>query len=284
MKQSKPNYWGTLLQHPNNPDIFLLALSNTISKECKDAHTYEKVAIHRLNCWAVGDKNGKIIGELPDKMTKLINEAILEHINYQNLGIVHPDYVSVSELGFHDKRIETYQFTPIRKSDAAHYEFNKDMLVFGSCEKIKLPVVKVPNHHQIDAYSKGIDVEWIIRDNSESFKQHIDSNLERFPDCDAGYHYRTYMQQIDYEYPEGYIVLAESDPKQEYDITMKNAKAVLVKSIRKPVTTLNHNISRLIYKSPVLVIHQYSSILNKFKTGDMVNFSCNGTNFKLDKA
>ena len=87
-----------------------------------------------------------------------------------------------------------------------------------------------------------------------------------------------YMQLVDERYPEGYLVMAPLDKRQQFDIAMRNAKAVIIQTQRDPLLALNHNTSRLIYKAPVLVV---TDNVPKIGTGERVTFSCDGSSYSL---
>lgn len=73
-EERRPNYWGVMMQHPNDHNVFMVVYSDSPSLECKDAF-YLKRGLNinfndgRKNYTALCDKND-ITGNLRKKMIK----------------------------------------------------------------------------------------------------------------------------------------------------------------------------------------------------------------------
>ena len=79
-------------------------------------------------------------------------------------------------------------------------------------------------------------------------------------------------------YPNGYIVLAQPGREDNFDLAMRNVKAVVLNFAMSPLMSLNHNVSRITYKSPVTII---GNTTVNIPTGKLVSFACDGSSYSL---
>ena len=275
-----PMYWVIVLEHPNRPNNFLINYSITPSNE-----TYINAHLQlpgKLTRSAILGSDMTLRGEVDVSDTTAFYLAVKKYLNLRDSGIVHKDWTSIFEGGLYpDYRMETYQFTPIRRRLEIPVSDVSNLLVFGASDEVELPVVLVPDFVRADNFKKG-------RDGLEDFPDFRDygnawlrnPSVRNVPDVfPTELMFWLYMQNIDKRFPEGYIVITDLFQKQEFDIPMKNARVVLINSSsRPPVDSLNHSISRLIYKVPVLVVGELTEMA---RTGDRVKFSCDGSTYKL---
>ncbi len=291
-KEGKPTYWAVVMQHPNNPGTFIVTYSDGPSAESKDStlamfsrseHSIRQNQIvpDRETHAAFCDGNVNLIGDRNSADKDVAELAVINYITIRDLNIVHPVWVSILEAGIYHDGTETYQFTPIRRRTPGSHEVAGNKLIFGACEPVKLPVVKLPSHTELEYYvrnSKGLenysDFEEFIRETVATHGQFlIDFNLV------PGLSWR-YMQKVEERYPEGYLAIAPLDKYQEFDIPMTKAKAVLIDTTR-PLLALNHSTSRLMHKAPVLVVDDMDTLRLNLATGNEVTFSCDGSNYSI---
>jgi hypothetical protein len=278
--QGKPRYWCTVIQHPNNPKYFLILYSNSPSLECKNAVLGGKsnwTFYSRDTQSFIANSDGEVIqdGDIDPTNRQFVEWAVLNYQMIDCLEIVDDGWVSIMEAGLYQDYIETYQFTPIRRKMDFSVELSEGNLIFGACDKSKLPVVKVPPFVDVASYVEG----------NRDLKEYPD--FEKFarpilrvngPYTPVTSLYWGFMKAMDGKFPEGYIVLARIDSKQEFDITMRNAKAVLIDSPRDPLCSLDHKLSRILYKVPVVIVDDLS---NK-SLGRRATLSYDGSTYSID--
>ena len=90
-----------------------------------------------------------------------------------------------------------------------------------------------------------------------------------------------YIGWIDSQYPDGYLVLADHYFENSFVLGIKHAKAVVIYTGKEPAGLLNHNVLRVIYRSPVVAISNREDELFKFKTRGEVEFSCDGADYSI---
>lgn len=293
--QRTPLYWLLVMQHPNNPDYYIISYSSSQSRETRIAGFAEsfgalspfaqvnpnfisRAQYHAVVCPSKGD----IKGEIDDVVGEgAVVMGAFNHIVLQDLGIVHPDFVSIAELGVYKDRTETYQFTPVRKRYEGKSTITPDTLIFGGLEPEELPVVRVPHSFNVKGYVRN---EYGLEDFPD-FKEFIKPAIDQYGESMLHFGFGdfltwNYIRDIESRYPQGYLIMAGMDAGQQFDITMQNARAVLINTGKHPASALNHNTSRLIYKAPVLVI---GNIKEKLKDGQVVRFSCDGSSYSIKR-
>jgi hypothetical protein len=278
-EEGKPRFWAVVMQHPNNPDIYLVNYADGPSPECKRSFLggYISRGGDRETFSAVCDSSGNIQGEhFEEEHRDMIEMAVINHMVIEDLGIVHPDWASILEAGLYEDRTETYQFTPIRKR-AGKCDMPEEGVVIGKCDPVKLPVVNIPPIRDVGIYIEGYGSLSGYPDFKAFLKPILDKHGSLIPPNAVTWHY---MEKIEARHPQGYIVVAKMDKDQEFDIGMKNAKAVIIDTPGHPLKILNHNGSRLMYKSPVLIADRLGK---EIPTGEEVTFSCDGTNYSIEK-
>lgn len=286
--QGKPLYWALVMEHPNNPDFYLIAYSTLQSIETKTDGLLQHLRgrnpdfFSRAQFHAIWNEKLGVQGELDDIVGQdAVNMAVKNHRALQGLKIIHPDYVSISEIGIYKDRVETYQFTPVRKRFGTKSDVAPDKLILGGLETTELPVVMIPYFDSVEGYiqlGKGLELYPNFKDFIQpSLDEHGRSILE------FGYTpvlFWRYMSEVEEKYPHGYLVMTEQDLMEQFDITMRNAKAVLLKTYKAPTLALNHNTSRLAYKTPVLVV---GLIRDNLEDGQVVKFSSDGSSYSIKK-
>jgi len=276
--QSEPDYYVVAMQHPNNPDVILV---NYASGPSWERVTISSIEMRRdTPLTARVDTSGAIKGSANADLAKL---ASITYLQIQDLGIVHEDWVSIFEGGLYsDGRIETYQFTPLRRRIQGKAEIPEDKLVFGACKPIQLPVVNIPTPVMIMSFLKGGN----YLDDYPDFLKFVEKRntvadtIRFMPET-----YRPevlnwmYVEEIEERYPDGYIAVTLEEPMHNYDITMRNAKAILFSTLGDdPYHVVSHNVSRAVYKVPVFVAGQ---LYPQIPTGEIVTFECDGSNYSL---
>ncbi len=283
--QGSPEMWGTLLQHPENPEVILVAYSDSPSLESKDALTGSNRSFYVRDTYTAiyHCQNGNLDGNSREEDKKMLDLAVLTQLVLQDLKIVSSDWASILEFGIYPEKIEVYQLTPIRKISKQRSQISEDKLVIGNSTKAELPVVKIPKWSDVGLYQKlkekgNLDPHFI--DYFENIEmEHGTFSASLLP---ADMIIWMYMFDVERECPGGYIAIVDMEARQKFDLPVKNARAVLVNTHRPPITSLDHNVSRLIYKSPVLIVDDIEDRLEKkFKTGEKATFSCNGSNYSL---
>jgi hypothetical protein len=281
--QGSANNWGTMMRHPDLDDVVLVAYSDSPSRESKNASLSLSALKTSLSQFGRQRTDYAVIkdGSITETGAgQNANAAITAAYNMykalEDLDVVSDDWVSIMEFGFSDSGLELYQFTPIRKKSSSNMGYSKDNLIFGKSEKCILPVVLMPNKYGINLYVSGrCDLN-----DYPHFEAFIRAEVEEYRDlimhCPQEPLLWNYVRAMDLKYPDGYIVLARTENNQDFDIPMRNAKAVFLgyEGYQGLPKLLNHSISRLIAKSPLLVVSSMDSELfdspHFFQTGDLV--------------
>ena len=147
----------------------------------------------------------------------------------------------------------------------------------------KLPVIELPRLGDIKLYFRG---DYALERDYPDFANEYETIRDHYIEMYTRYPYLVsmegvvfgYMDKIERQYPEGYILLTDSCREQIFDIPMRNARVVMLGEGYNPLRTLNHGVSRLICKAPVLLI---GKVPNEFQTGQIVNFECDGKSYSL---
>lgn len=295
--QGSPQFWAIAMQHPNNSDYYVIAYSNTQSLEtifqddtAEDIRPVFGVNLKghskywkRKQYWAIATRGGIVAGDLNETSgTDIVMRVIKEYDALRELGIVQSQRVSIGEFGIMDGNLEVYQYTPVRTRLDGVFQVNPNRLVFGGTNSVELPVVRMPRLRSVELYfmnGNGID-------EFPDFKQFVENQKEHYghafvpPFIPAEFFVFAYMFDAERRHPTGYLVVADGDARQQFDIPMENARAVLLKTEKPSALALNHNTSRLIYKAPVLVIGE---IKDKLQDGQVVRFSCDGADYSIKK-
>lgn len=297
--EGNPEYWATVMQHPNNPDVHLVNYSTRHSPECKEplfdgqclsgigGNTYTAICIDGI----------AIQGELEsDGHDNLVEMVSFHHTLVDVLEIVSDEWVSILEAGIcldpaGHFSTQTYQFTPIRKKLGFKCDIPEDKLIFGACDEMKLPVVNIPARINVSTYiAERNEYDCPLKDYPQ-FREFVkaDKHVDRYSgggpigDYDtanmlADMVFLSYIKFIEQKYPQGYMILFKSTKDQSFDVGVTNAKAVLLNTGRNPLELLNHNLSRLICKAPVLVV---GPVKKEIPTGEMATFSCDGSGYSI---
>jgi len=274
--QGTPNYWGSLLQHPNNSDYYLVSSSNVKSAQCKSGiHGSNMAYVGKEGEYGIFDRSGTMVrGTIPVDKHHMIGQAIQEYSKAQE-SLIDDNWVSIQEFGMYDDHVEIYQHTPIRQKTSNSNQLPAEGLIFGGTEPLDLPIVNFPN--------------WPMyyRENHDKLEErfpHLSAFVERMKGSgsytlEGPELSRFYTQFLEQEsvFSEGYIVVSEFGTIQDWDICMTKARAVIMQS-SNPLESLDHNLSRLLYKAPALVVGDLNLDL---KTGDRMRFSCDGANYSI---
>jgi hypothetical protein len=291
--QGQPHYWVIVLQHPNNPNVHIINYSRRPSKETKkvsdklfEKQTYSALCI-----------DGKFAaGNLElDSHDKLVEIACMHHQRVDALGIIDNDWVSILESGisiFPDGTVnmEIYQFTPLRKKTDVNCDVNEQALIFGQCSDICLPVVYMPTRLMLKDYMIEKDTNYISQEKEiypdditkicdEIIYRHLrgkHSGPDEILNVLSDLAMDSYASFIDKKYNKGYLLLCE-EGTYGFDINITKARAVIIDTHRG-IEMLNHDISRMICKAPVLVMDTVSIGV---PAGRNVHFSCNGSEYSI---
>lgn len=286
--QKSPQFWAVAMRHPNNASLILVNYATGPSPESKTASLFSELgkgqpliaSPNRETYTALyDDSKGKLVYASDAVQNDIVELAAINYELLEDLGIVSPEWTSIAELGV-DKSTSTFQFTPIRKKVHGEHAVLEDVLVFGTSSPERLPIVKIPTHNAVEEYIRsgvGLDSYPDFKDFVSRIRESQGNFVEILLDIIPGIFYG-YMGKTEEKYPGGYIVSADMDKRQEFDIPMRNARAVIMKTGFNPLNALNHSVSRLFYKSPVLVLAEQVPSL---ETGRLVEFSCDGSSYSL---
>src|SRR3989344_1939729 len=298
-EQTKPNNWVIVFEHPNHEGAYLINYSTRPSAETISAVTMHKKtpvgftfgATYKNGKVKIRDETGNVLpGQTQDE--RLVREAVKLYEKLKSLEIVSPKLTSIMEAGIsYDGTTYLYQLTPIRQRVSNVKSLPKNSAIFGVCEPLTLPVVAIPSHYSVRVYMDG------IKEALEYFRDvgdFLDRMLEHYTvigEDDAAKVLMSvlkpdeliweYMRHVEERFPEGYIIVVPIvDKQQTFDIPMTNAKAGIIYHPTDPAILLNHDISRLIAKLPIMVISGKEQDI--FETGEMIRFQSDGSTYSLE--
>lgn len=294
-EQRNPPLWVSIMEHPNKRGLYLINFAMGPSAETIDIITGKPIGKRGRVFGAVYD-NGKIRFSKDDDdpsfkprgFTELVE--VFQKIN--SLGIIAEDWVSIMEAGFYyGDGVDVYQLTPLRKRHSEGSPFGRQATVFGGTETVTLPVVRIPKTIEVYDYIQDYESQLVGNEDFKRFLSDSTVDLASFlrlrknasPVNAANIFALSYVQNVvEQMHPNGYIVLMDADATQIFDVAMTNAKAVIVYDYRDAATILNHGISRLIAKVPVVVVSQKTS--ERLAISGNARFQSDGSIYKLEKA
>lgn len=269
-----PVAWALMMEHPNNRNILVINYNDVPTGEIRTSEG-KRMHLRTTPHTAYYDGNIHKISSMNKDDDHMINGWVETYFKLRDLNIISTEWIGIAELGWDYGTSELYQWTPIRKRNPANVSISP--LIFGSMEKVSLPYISM-TFHSIDWGRYMDDPKHEL--NAFAIKEAAgDSGMLGAMKNNTRLFIQSYIDHLDKTYPDGYIIADNfwTNENIPFDITMKNAKVAILNTTRRSLELLNHDISRLIYKAPCLMVGDID--MPSVKNHSLVEFSCDGENY-----
>ncbi|MGV8151144.1 MAG: hypothetical protein ACP5NV_05430 [Candidatus Woesearchaeota archaeon] len=276
-----PAKWALIMEHPNKKNLLLI---NYSGRPSGDIRTVQSKIIGNDNSKTFY-YDGKIhaVDHNDYEYSYGLEKGIEQYFKLRDLGIINNEWVCIAELGIFSSESIIYQWSPIKKRvDNVHSSVSP--LIMGSLDKTVLPVINIDTHpHSItrDLQTSGTEISVFFNEFLKEINEDRLTMKNIFIN-DPNFLIREYINSIEKKYSDGYILLSHgwNSGNIPFDISMKNAKSIIIGTHREGLGMLNHDISRMIYKTPCLIL---GDVDIPHLGGSLLEFSCDGKNYEIKR-